>query len=176
MERFVIFFHKTYPFFIGCLVSGILFWLNIDYRIPNFEKVLDNATIFSSIVVGFLGALLGILVSIKDAEIVATIFETEEKHTLKSYFNETFLLGIIVVLFSSLMQVLRSYENSTTLIMFHLWVLISIWFIPSTYRIVNILMSVFFKVNNSKSRPEDDDSKLTETDSKEIKSFLSKPR
>lgn len=175
MDRFITFLHKVYPFLIGGVASGVLFWLNIDYKIPNFEKVLDNATIFSSIVVGFLGALLGILVSIKDTEIVTAIFETEEKSTLKSYFNETFLLGIVVVLCSSVMQVLRSQESITTLIIFHIWALISFWFIPSTYRIVNILMSVFFKTNDSKGRPNDED-KLTEEENDKIKSFLSKPK
>lgn len=177
MDIFVKILHRLYPIVIGVVVSGFFYVLGIDYSMPDFEKVLDNTTVFSSIIIGFLGALLGILVSIKDVDIVEAIFESEEKNTLKAYFNETFLIGITVVIFSSVMQVMKSHESYATLILFHIWLMLSIWFLPSTYRIVSILMNVFFKTNskNANIRPTDGE-KISQEKNSEIKRRLSKSK
>ncbi|WP_316568854.1 hypothetical protein [Neobacillus sp. YIM B06451] len=152
MDKLGRWFHSFYPYLISLLVTYSLFRYYIDYRMPNFDKVLDGSITFSSIVVGFLGALLAILLSIKDSAIVQLIFNTKEKLTLKRYFHETFLIGFLVVIFSSIMHVLRGYDEKYVVILFYVWSFTTVSFIPLTYRIVGILMAVFFKANSTDAR------------------------
>lgn len=151
--------HLLPSFIIALLTAAALFFMGINSDIHNFDKVLDGAINFSSIVLGFLGALLGILLSIKDSEIVKAIFRNNGKSLLKYYFNESFITGLLVVILSSIMHIVRKDKGDPTLladIMFYVWVTIVVFFIFSTYRIVNILMNVFFKANdnNAQTRPE----------------------
>lgn len=145
---------RLYPLGISVTLVFLLNYIGFDKTAHNFEKVLDSAVTFSSIVVGFLAALLGILVSIRNTEIVGEIFAQKEYKTLKRYFNETFIMGFSVILFSNSLYILMNETSKIAEILFFIWITVSFWFILSTYRIVNILMSVFFKANASDQRPE----------------------
>ncbi|MDO8223950.1 hypothetical protein [Bacillus cabrialesii] len=75
---------KVLSYIYPLIISGAVF-IDFTYAVKNFDKVLDGAITFSSIVLGFLGALLGILISIKDSAIVSAIFESKEKN-IKLFF------------------------------------------------------------------------------------------
>ncbi|OME07842.1 hypothetical protein BSK64_06180 [Paenibacillus odorifer] len=144
----------AYPFIFGAASLYLAYRYDVTYKIPNFDKVLDGAITFSSIVVGFLGALLGILISIKDSEVVDSIFRSKEKSTLKYYFYEPFLLGLAVVVSSAFMHVMRAYDNRLSSdVTFYIWLLVTVWFLPSTFRVVNNFMSVFFASHINTGRP-----------------------
>ncbi|ATO38745.1 hypothetical protein GTID1_17100 [Geobacillus thermodenitrificans] len=173
MDRLTKIIHYFVPLLIAQIVVFFLIKFGFDYRVSNFDKVLDGAITFSSIVVGFLGALLGILVSIKNSDIVSTIFESKERFTLKYYFNEAFTIGFLVVFLSCTMHVLRAKSSVTTDIIFYVWSIVTVAFVPSTYRIVSILMTVFFKSNIVISRPEDNNV-ISRVERNSIKERLSK--
>ncbi|MCY9508549.1 hypothetical protein M5W68_20575 [Paenibacillus larvae] len=143
-----------YPSMIALVCTTIAIKYKVTYKLPNFDKVLDGSITFSSIVVGFLGALLGILISIKDSEIVDKIFRSNERTTLKIFFYEPFLLGVFVVVTSAFMHVLRAYDTLFSGLIFYIWLFLTIWFFPSTFRVVNTFMSVFFVSNKSSVRPK----------------------
>lgn len=128
--------------------------LKIDYTINNFDDLLVSVITFGSIVTGFLGALLGILMSIRNSDIVKEIFSNYAKNILKFYFYETFILGFLLIIFTSSMQILIGYDFNFTLYIYYLWIFISFSFIPSTFRIVKILLDIFFRSNNRKERPK----------------------
>ncbi|WP_281885716.1 hypothetical protein [Paenibacillus sp. YYML68] len=154
MERVTKFLGWFYPLLLALLLLALAFKFGFNSKVKYFDKVLDGSITFSSIVVGFLGALLGILMSIRDSLIVKAIFATNEKKTLKLYFQETFIIGFAVVISSCVMHVIREDISLLTDWIFTIWLLVVAWFIPSTYRIVSILMSVFFSSNNSSTRPQ----------------------
>lgn len=164
-----------YPLGISVFLVFLLKLIGFDNSAHNFDKVLDAAVTFSSIVVGFLAALLGILVSIRNADIVKAIFEEKEHVTLKHYFNETFILGFLVIIFSSILYVLINEETNLVKVVFFGWNTFTFWFVISTYRIVSILMTVFFKSNDTNKRPE---SNTVEDNEKreELKRNLSKEK
>lgn len=169
MAKFV---HGVYPILISIGLTFIGYQIGFTHKVANFDKVLDGSVIFSSIVVGFLAALLGILVSIRNTEIVKAIFDSQSKWTLKYYFYEAILLGFIVVFVSSAMHVMRGEETIISNVTFYAWNIVVFWFAPSTFRIVNVLMSIFFRTNASNSRPESN--KVSPEEESEIKKRLSK--
>lgn len=163
-----------YPIFAGVAVTGCVLFFKITHDIKNFANVLDTIITFSSIVTGFLAALLGILVSIKDSYIVKAIFESREKGILKYYFYETFTIGFILVITSGIMHVLIGYDFKFTLLIFYLWTFLTFWFFPSTYRIVSILLSVLFKANNKPKDKRPDSNKLSEDETDKMKRNLTR--
>lgn len=152
-----------YPLGVSIALVFLLNYIGFDKTAHNFEKVLDSAVTFSSIVVGFLAALLGILVSIRNTEIVGEIFAQKEHTTLKRYFNETFIIGFSVIMLSNVMYIHINELSKAAEGLFIIWITVSLWFIISTYRIVSILMSVFFKANSSNQRPESNVAEERET-------------
>jgi hypothetical protein len=165
----------AYPIIISLLSLVASYMLKINYKMPNYDKVLDGAITFSSIVVGFLGALLGILISIKDSAIVDKIFRSKERTTLRFFFYEPFVLGLLVVVSSAIMHVMRAYDDHSSTVTYYVWLLVTVWFIPSTFRVVNTLMSIFFVSNITTQRPQSN----VETDPvrrEEMKQRLKKPR
>lgn len=149
----VAFLERVYPLIIGMLFAIVAYIFQVDYTIKNFEELLVSVITFGSIVTGFLGALLGILMSIRKSEIVVDIFNSREKGVLKYYFYETFTLGFTLIILTGSMQILIGYKFVLTDYIYYLWIIVSFSFIPSTYRIVSILLEIFFKSNNSKGRP-----------------------
>lgn len=163
-----------YPFLIGVAMVVLALYFKINHQIKNFDNVLDTIITFSSIVTGFLAALLGILVSIKDSDIVKAIFRSKEKLTLKYFFYETFTLGFALVLTSGVMHVLIGYGFKATILVFYFWFFITFWFFPSTYRIVSILLSILFKANNKSNNDRPESNNLSEKDRDKIKHKFTK--
>lgn len=147
-----------YPWLFSLIIVYFGYKINFHHSVSNFDKVLDGTIVFSSIVVGFLSALLGILISIRNSEIVREIFEEKEKGTLKYYFYEAITLGFLVVGTSIVMHVLRGTNITVADIVFYIWNVLIVAFVPSTYRIVSILMSIFFKAGDTNKRPDGNDS------------------
>ncbi|MYL71737.1 hypothetical protein GLW00_12795 [Halobacillus litoralis] len=156
MQSIINGFRYLFPFILALTCCGLSYKYSISYNYKNFEKVLDGVITFGSIVVGFLGALLGILVSVRNSGIVKEIFESNNKTVLKIYFNETFIVGFLTIITSISLYILKEYDQVASKIVFYFWILFVIWFIPSTYRIINILMTVLFKSNvrDNSLRPE----------------------
>lgn len=166
------FLDRVYPPVISLIFVYLGFTLGFDYKVKNFDKILDSSIVFGSIVIGFLAALLGILVTIRDTDIVREIVKRNQMNTLRYYYNETLLIGFTIVFTASTLHVLRETENLITLIVFYIWNLAVFWFVPSTYRIVSILMSVFFNANNSLERPKSN--KIDSKEREEIRKNLTK--
>lgn len=144
----------TSTLLFGLIVTYIVHIIGFNHQVKNFDKVLDGSITFSSIVVGFLAALLGILISIRDTEIVKEIFRQNEIGTLKYYFNEALILGFLTVILSGVLHVIRENILLSVTIVFNVWSVVLFWFIASTYRIVHLLMNIFFKSHYSTNRPQ----------------------
>ena len=108
---------------------------------------------FSSILVGFVGVLLGLLASIKDTPVVAKLFKQKEIGILKGYFSASIISGVMLVFFS-IVLFLRDFIESLKLLgllNFSVYnLLVAVWFsliiyvILSTWRIINIMMHILF--------------------------------
>lgn len=72
------FLDRVYPPVISLIFVYLGFTLGFDYKVKNFDKILDSSIVFGSIVIGFLAALLGILVTIRDTDIVREIVKRNQ--------------------------------------------------------------------------------------------------
>lgn len=100
-----------------------------------------------------------------------------KKKTLNYFFKETFCVGFSVVILSCVLHVLRAYESIITTVIFYIWLVSTMWFLPSTYRIVSILMAVFLNSNSSNKDKRPESNKVAGTEKRQsIKDELKKPQ
>lgn len=163
-----------YPWLIPVIIILLTIPYNISYKIKNFSDVLESVVTFSSIIVGFLGALLGILITINNSKIIKEISGNNEMGTVRYFFNETLVLGFIVVLLSIAFQVLKDYEFAFVKYYFYIWFVFTVTFIISSFRVIQLLMNVFFKAHKTNERPASNVEEINEYQREKIKQELTK--
>lgn len=154
-------FEVVYPQIFSLIITIILFFiLDYDLLYKEYDNLLNGTITFASIVIGFLGALLGILLSIKDAEIVQEVFSDTKKEYLVMYFKHSLITGTIFIILSCILYygehmtdtlIIKSISLDQILILS--WFFIFTFFILSSYRIISIMMRIVFKSPQSGKKP-----------------------
>ena len=160
LKKKVYWFFENYGPIICGIVAGIsVIWIKFSFDIAksSAEKVLDATITFSSILVGFVGVLLGILFSIRHSETVSLLFESKNKEVLKGYFKRTIISGLLLV-FASLFSYVNSCIIDNVLAkkaLYAVWGFLLMYTLTSTYRIIHIIMHILFSDNvNQNAKPE----------------------
>lgn len=124
-----------------CDIAGLDQYLN---------DLLNAVITFSSILIGFIGVLLGLLFSLRDRKVVAMLFQYTTKDILKKYFKRTLISGTVVVGISILLYV-RNLINFVILsnitsidILGSLWFASLIHLVFATYILIDIIMYIVF--------------------------------
>lgn len=151
---------KYLPCFLGIVafVTIIVSASKINISSTSFERILDSTITLSSIIVGFVGVLLGLLFSIRNTEIVDLLFKKKSKNVLQSYFKSNILSGILLVLMSLILYLSDAITDISILakhITHGIWGFLLIYTIASAYRIINIIMFILFcDEKNENKEPE----------------------
>lgn len=141
---------RIYPIVLAFVVSLILYLFDFTPKMRGFEKVLDGVITFASIVIGFLAALLAIILSISKSKVMKHLYEhidiQKGKNILFGFFKQSIGAGFIVVIFSICMYLIHHLDVLSTFnkIIFWLWTYFSLFFLLSAYRIINVLMTALF--------------------------------
>lgn len=146
-------FESIYPILFSVVITIILYFkLNFSLIFKEFNNLLNGTITFSSIIIGFIGVLLGILLSIKDSEIVQEIYRDTKREILIGYFKSSLISGTILVALSCVLyyvddmkQIHIFHDKSLAEISVLAWFAIYIFFILSSYRIINIMMRIILK-------------------------------
>lgn len=164
---------KLYPA-ICALISFIIciVYLNI-FGAPSgidLNNILNAIITFASIIVGFIGVLLGLVFSISNSEIIIKMFQYTEKDVLKHYFMTALISGVLLICVSVLLYLKNIFSSiiiSSKITLFSLlavlWVAIIIYMLLSSWRIINIIMHIVFSSesdNNKVMHIEMDDDEL----------------
>lgn len=152
---------KYYPLLISILISTlIVIKVEVASISDELKHILEAAITFSSIIIGFLAAMLGIIFSIKDTELMNLILHYDDtKDTFVNYFRKSIISGFTTVIISALlflgnqipnielMQI--NFEIKMLKFSFVLWVFILTYFILSSFRIIDILMIIILDKSNA---------------------------
>lgn len=166
---------RIYPWVAGMAAWLFLYSLKITPMVKGFEKVLDGVITFSSITIGFLGALLAIILSISKSEVIKHLYTYVDinngKDVFYRYFREVIMLGFFVVIFSIFMYVLKEkYPFPFGDFVFYLWAFSTACFIMSSFRIIRILMgALFWELKSQHFQPYKQKKTLTEEQIENLK-------
>lgn len=139
------------PWLVSICIVALSLRLGFSYSLDKFEKVLDSFIPFSSIMVGFLATLLGILMTIRNTPIMKTIEKEKQLPVLKHYFVEPIACGFAVVIMSTVLQLLLTSEELWVQYFFAIWLFFCCLFVISSYRVIRLLLEILFKSDSSQS-------------------------
>lgn len=164
------------PFFISIVISVILLSYNIttyhidyfkefhlqslDFQLKGFEKVIDGIITFTSIIIGFLVAILTILLSSKDSKIINRIMIGSEKEELRIYFLSSFSVGGLLVFNSIIMYLARHFTNYLTYFLFYSWFFLTVFFTIHLILFLNVIMKLLFHLNDDSNHERQKDNIL----------------
>ncbi len=156
-EKVLWFFEKCGPCIIGTVGGILAVWGVLVYNISQeaFDKVLESTITLSSILIGFVGVLLGILFTVKDTEAISSLFKSKKKFVLKKYFKYNIIFGMLLVLLSLLLYIVEVMDDLSITVkygVYGFWGFLLLYTLSSTFRIINIIMHIIFddKINENK--------------------------
>lgn len=160
MKRFLALVEILFPIVLAGVVTPVLLYYGFKPNLTRFEKLVDGSITFASIIVGFLSAMLGILVSIKESKIVKAIFEHRAKGQLAYFFSESIFLGFVVIGLAGALYLVMDIKGTMSENVFTAWTGSLLWFLFSSIRIIIVMLLILFHDPAKSRRP--DGNNLTE--------------
>jgi len=140
---------RIYPLFLSLFVTILLICRNFTPELKGFDRVLDGSITFISIVLGFLAALVGIILSVSGTKAIKNIYQyVNDKNggnVFIAYVKAPIRMGFLSLVISIIMLILIEYMSFVTLIITYLWIFTTVYFILASYRVVNIMMIALLK-------------------------------
>lgn len=151
---------KWYPRILGSLTFIVTIYMNnkinINITTGTFDKILDSIINFTSILIGFIGVLIGILFSIKDEVLVVKLFNHKSKEKLKQYFIESFISGIFLILMSIVLYLLIDISAlNINYLLSSIWGGLITYTMCCSHRIIRIMILIVFNKSNQNSAAKD---------------------
>ncbi|WP_419882810.1 hypothetical protein ACN6MY_03815 [Peribacillus sp. B-H-3] len=145
---------KYYPLLLAVISIVAAYLLGFNPKIKGLDNVLDGFISFSSIVLGFVAALLAIILGISKSAAMTHLYNyvgsnsnINGKNIMYKYFQTSLISGFITVIISIYMFIvvnkekIHIYDTITACA----WLGIAVFFVFSSYRIVSIIMYMLFK-------------------------------
>nr|DAU31673.1 MAG TPA: hypothetical protein [Caudoviricetes sp.] len=163
-------FERIYPYMAGVIIVLVCIKGKVNIRInENYNQVLEGVVTLSSIIIGFLGAILPMVLSTKqESKFVRYIFENDKDGLFSKYLKATISLGLLDALISLLMYVNSSFPAKCGDIMYCGWIFISISFIVATYRSMSHMITFIF-ARDEDEEDEKEKSSVCEDEKEEIR-------
>jgi hypothetical protein len=164
---------RFYPAIFTLISTAILIFVLGANPNMNVEKVVDASINLSSILIGLLGALLGILISIRDTSVVNFLFSSEnEKEKIFGFIKQAIFLGFLTIVTASFLYVNLKPVTQASYCFFNIWLLVTVGFLFYSYRILDILMYVLQVKDYRLGQPEP--VKMKEDEADDLKTQLSR--
>ncbi|UUZ84757.1 hypothetical protein LJK88_14635 [Paenibacillus sp. P26] len=132
---------RFYPLIITMVaVLMLLFIVGLRPTVENVDKMVDASINISSILIGFNGALLGIIISVQDKPLMKKIFGSVKKEEIFSFIRQAIISGFMTLISASTLYVFIKTISTPSYYAFNIWLFIFIYFLTSSYRVIDILM------------------------------------
>ena len=140
-------FENIYPLIGAVIIQYICWKYEINYiDSENLSDALNGDITIASIVIGFLGAILPVILGMKnDSVFVKYVFELDQDKLFLKYIRRTIASGIISIFVSMVLFFRDMYEDNCLYdYAFYIWVGSLIYMLLCTYRSVSNMMELMF--------------------------------
>ncbi|HDK7140064.1 TPA: hypothetical protein PTV74_003944 [Clostridium botulinum] len=145
--KFKYFIERLYPYLISIGIISLIISFNLDFLSDkNFNNVLDGVINLVSIIIGFMGAMMPIILSMKnESKFVKYVFEKDTEELFKKYLKVTIKVGIINAGLTLLMYLKDSIVNIfMKYALYYAWMFSIILFLFLTMRSMSYMITLFF--------------------------------
>ena len=103
-----------YPYVLSVVIFVLFkFVKNSLYQSKNLNDALDAVITVSSLIIGFLGAVLPVIMSMKnDSKLVKYVFERDKDKLFLKYIKQTLIVGVLVIIVSVTVYFRDQYKDT----------------------------------------------------------------
>lgn len=147
MEKLKYYLERSYPYLIAVIVGVLLYKFKINFTMNhNFNDAIDGISTISSLIVGFLGAILPVILGMKnESKFVKYVFDNDINKLFLKYIKEDIAFGLITLFISFVLYFREEavFANIKAYI-FYFWTALIILFLLLTYRCLSKMLSLIF--------------------------------
>ena len=157
MKKIIDYFLYALPL----IVAVIVFFLNnrfllVTKELPGIENIIESIINYTSIIIGVLIALFGIVVALTDKDIMRKLQKNNKDNTIFRYCVETLISNFLLLAISIILQSIVQFRNQIpyTQLILNLWVFIVFFATVSSIRTIYYLLLISFNQNDHSIRPK----------------------
>lgn len=142
---------KLYPYILPVLLVLIFKYFDWNFiENSNLRDALSATITVTSLVIGFLGAVLPVVMSMKnDSRIVQYVFEQDRDKLFVKYIKQTLFTGIILILVSLSLYFKADYKQTIYYkYAFFIELYFLLCFLLCTYRCLSNVLNLIFHCDN----------------------------
>lgn len=146
-EKIKLYLERIYPYFIAILVVGVAVKNRINFiGSANLDNVLDACNTVVALIIGFLGAILPVILGMKnESKIVKYVFEKDKNKLFLKYIKATILWGLIALAVAMSMYLVGDFKNTNIAYWeFYVWLFLIVLFLLLTYRSLSSMLDLIF--------------------------------
>lgn len=159
---------KFYPLLLSLCIVFIMKYNNLNYiNNKNMDNAIEGVLTVSALIIGFVGAVLPVVLSMKnDSKFVKYIFERDKDKLFMKYMKITLVSGLLTIVISISLYFRAGFSGSKLYnYIFFVWSFCVVLFMLSTYRCINHMLNLFFSSDNEIS---DNDNNVKKSEYEEI--------
>ena len=144
MGTTLVFWEQRHPVICGLIISAATYWLNLSTKIEIADKLSNPILSILAIAVGFIAAALTILLTVSDLNTL-NIFRTNTAlyNRFIDFHWEAIVSGMVSAVLSLVVIVAcKKLETRPQELLFHVWLLSTVWSFASFFRVVKLLRSL----------------------------------
>ena len=138
---------RTYPQVIALATTFVLHKLSFQpLNSMQIDSLIDGVVTLDSIIIGFLGAMIPVIISMKnESKIVKYIFDRDNDGLFKKYVLETIAYGLldVCISLSIYMRDIISFKGSNKILSI-VFLYMFFVFVLSTYRSMSCMLRLLF--------------------------------
>ena len=150
---------RIYPYFIAT-ISTLLIWIfcKIDFfASKNLNDALTAIITVTSIIIGFMGAILPVILSMKnDSKVVQYVFQKDKRKLFLEYIKTALGIGMALIIVSIVSYFKDQFISAC---FYKLWQCVIIFmlvcFLCATYRCLKNILNLIFKTDDDLMLPDE---------------------
>lgn len=145
------YWERYYPYVASVGVLAVICINKINFiDNKNLPDALDSVNTICSLIIGFLGAILPVILGMKnESKIVKYVFEKDRDKLFLKYIKETIFWGLVTLLVTTMLYFQSDAEyHSVFSMLFYVWATLIILFLLLTFRSTSRMLSLIFSDDN----------------------------
>lgn len=159
------YFERCFPYLSSMIIVVILWKYKINY-IENeyFYNALDSVLTMTGLIVGFLGAVMPVIMGMKnESKFVIYVFQKDKNKLFLKYIKGTVEIGLINAALTVFMYFNENFAKIIKYYSFYVWTYFVFLFFTSTYRSIKYMLELIFSDDSEIKKGKTIDTDISST-------------
>lgn len=155
MSAIKYYIERVYPYILALAVSIALFLSKTNFTKSQYlVNALDAVITMAALIIGFLGAVLPVIMGMKnESKFVKYVFEKDKNRLFLKYIKVALSAGLMLVFMTVCMYFINDIPGVLANLLFYIWAFLVILFLICTYRCLKNMLNLIFSQDSSLENP-----------------------